>query len=189
MKAIVMLLALGALTAGCGFGQGKRDAVAHFRTNYPAILAFAEFFRTNNGIDYVEFCPGDRIDLLVLDRERFDRRSPPAVFKYQLFGVAVNSPGVSNALAYGSFPPETLVALRALALEARCISVARPFWESSPVEIEVGYARDGMTKSVYRKFRDSTSVSNLVSQSPCRDDCLAPLTGGWILVVGRSAFN
>ena len=189
MKPTTLLMFCLLILSGCGFGQGRQDAVAHFDANHDAIEEFAAFFRSHSGIDYVEFRENGSVDLTIADKERFDRKTPPAIFKFDLFGVPIESHEVTNALEYASVPKDIFMRLKVHAAQACCISIEKPFWENYPVEVDIGYARQGMSKLIFRKFKDGVNVTNLISLPPWRDDCLAPLTGNWVLVIGKGAFN
>lgn len=187
MKSIILLLSCVLMLSGCGYyGQAKREAIAHFNRNHAAIEQFANFYRTNSGVSYVEFRAGNCIDLQVLDRDASS--TGVKTFKYDLSGASIDSGMVSNALIYASVSQETLVALRNLAIRAGCISIEKARSDSA-VDIEIGFVRVNMSIYIYRKFKDSENVTTLVSRPPWRDDVLALLTGQWVLVVGAPAFN
>ncbi len=60
---------------GCTPGGARNDAVSHFQANQIAIEELAAYFRAHPGIDYVEFNEWGQVDLWILDKEDFDRKT------------------------------------------------------------------------------------------------------------------
>jgi hypothetical protein len=124
----------------------------------------------------------------VLDKDPSYRDAIGSRFRYRLSGVPIDSPEVAASLGYASVPKDILILLKGYADRSGCISIGRAVSDSYPWEIEIGYARRGMSKYIFREFKDGVNVTDLVSRPPWRDDYLSPLAGNWVLVIGKPAF-
>jgi len=161
--------------------QRKQEAINNFRQNHSQIEMVVQFMEKHPGIDYVEFKTDDRVDLSILDKEKFDPDSGFAVFKYDLFGVPVESIEVINALRYAGMSMEQFMKLKKLLSDAACISVQKTFFQRSAIVYEVGYRRDSMSKWLYAKWRTPVSLENNKGH--------LPLTANWTLDLASPAFN
>ena len=170
------------ILSGCSPGGARKDAVSHFQANQSSIEELAAYCCAHPGIDYVEFNEWGQVDLWVLDKENFDRKTSPARFKHELFHSPVNSTRVSNALGYAGVSMDTFSKMEELARLAGCISIEKPFWDHSPYEMEIGYRRVGWSKLKYRRYKDTEDVKRFISTPPFNNEHVEELSGKWTLV-------
>ncbi|MCK5148088.1 hypothetical protein KAR48_15130 [bacterium] len=187
------LLCLGfIILVGCHGNQRMIDeAKYNFNMHSELFEELLVYYENHFGLDYIEFCPNNLIDLDVVDKDLFNPDSSSFLrLKYEFHDKPLDSNEVLAAFQACDISLGVVDTLKKKLDSINCISIQKSFWNHDRVKYEIGYKRYSMSKWVYLKLKEDTSSELYVrSQWKRKRKNFVRINDSWVLTLASPAFN